>query len=280
MLKEIKKELDKVKALKKLMPTNEDKVGEYCTENGINVVHYHKSLLLSTCGVVYGAAINIGSVIKGNRYAIVVDDNFYNLDINTRHFIIMHELGHINNGDLPKVQNIIKNNARAKQALKNGKPTVVRTIEIEEAADAYAAKHMGTEHVIEALTVIYNRYPYSDASVRIEALGGTVSNPLKDAIKTVATSVEPISLDSLDSSEDSSEKDNAVWEEFNKESLELQKESEERQKEMKQLQECLDESFKEMVNNMPDFDSLIQQVEETKEGLNNIIKHITEEEDD
>lgn len=175
------------KAIKAILPSEKDKIGEYVTDNNIVVSKYYKPEALELAGTLFGLAINLGGMTTGNKYSIIIDDNFSLLSESTKEFALYHELGHINNGDLVDLSNFF-NNIRLliKQIMylaKGNKLTIIDNKEIEIAADKYAADHIGVDNAILALKELQSLVSDVDLSSRIIALGGNTTDLLCSQLK-------------------------------------------------------------------------------------------------
>lgn len=135
------------------------------TIGGVGV--YHKDIWLHCQGIILSGASKFltseGELID----VIIVDDYFMSAPRYVQDVFSMHELGHIKNGDL---ENLSAANTLKRWLLMN--IGIVQKMELE--ADAFAAKAVGKEDTIKALSWMYenvqNKPTKKELKARIRAM--------------------------------------------------------------------------------------------------------------
>ena len=115
---------------------------------GSGVGVYHNDIWLHRQGMILSEASKLLTSEGELVTVIIVDDYFMSAPQYVQDVLVFHELGHIENGDL---DNISPTNTLKRWLLMN--VGIVQKIELE--ADKFAAKRVGKEETLKALSWMY-----------------------------------------------------------------------------------------------------------------------------
>lgn len=143
-----------------LFNLNDESVKELSKKFNCDYPIIHHDKMCTASGIYFSAVRNIRTLF-GDVPAIFVDDYFFKLPFSYQKVFIQHEIGHIKNGDLKKV-NKMKSNNNFLRALGNKELK-----EMEVKADLYASEVIGNIATVKnALLFIANEFSVNKKEIK------------------------------------------------------------------------------------------------------------------